>query len=258
MKAATPRVIVIRDERTWPRDVVAYLWRSRRVFRALEESRNGRCLRNVSYADYDHVHDELWEILCHHSLRGYHCTRLTGAEADTIFREGMQPLCSDGLHRRIAVARASGLVSESIAQRLLIEHQANAGNRRGMIWFCFYPPRRTIQPDVERFFRNWGGEALYNSHEDDETTGPILQRIGTACLVEADVPIRSLEKYGRLVDVLARNYLVRRGVKTGEDLDHDNRAKEPISPTNIRRIIQFPSAAFVRLTGCDKWDPPLI
>ncbi len=42
---------------------------------------------------------------------------------------------------------------------------------------------------VGRLFRSWGGEALYNSHEDDLETGPLLRRIGTPCIWIVVLPI---------------------------------------------------------------------
>src|ERR1700676_2031123 len=45
---------------------------------------------------------------------------------------------------------------------------------------------------VGRFFRYWGGEALYNSHQDHAVRGPLLESIGTPCVIQADIPISNL------------------------------------------------------------------
>ncbi len=126
-----------------------------------------------------------------------------------------------------------------------------------MIWFCFFPPKLAGQRGSERLFRSWGGEALYSSHEDDPTTGPILRSIGVPCLIEADVPITSLEVHSFLDVKIIRQFLVNRGLETQEPVHHEDRAKHPIPAYNIRRVIRFSDQVFSTLTNCDQWTPPL-
>jgi len=126
-----------------------------------------------------------------------------------------------------------------------------------MISFCFYPPYKAGQGGIERLFRSWGGEALYNSHEDDPVIGPILNGIGTPCIIEAYVPIISLRCHDSLEDKVIRRYLVNRGLETVEPLDHEGKAEQPIPSQNISRIIPFPESDFIRLTRCDAWGPQL-
>ncbi len=136
-------------------------------------------------------------------------------------------------------------------------NQANDANRAGTIWFCFFPPRIAGQWGIERFFKSWGGEALYNSHEDNPITGPILTKIGVPCIIEALVPIESLPRHSWLETKLILRFFISRGFETREDLDHEDRSENPIPAENIIRIIRFPDADFISLTGCSKWKPPL-
>ena len=161
------------------------------------------------------------------------------------------------LRQRIEVLQAGGVISPGIADRLLGENQAHAESRANKIWFCFFPPERGGQRGIERFFRSWGGEALYNLHEGDEETGPILAGIGVPCLVEAYVPIASLEHHSFLDVKVARQFLINRGLQTIEPTDHEDRAKKPISSSYILRIIRYPDKDFLDLTGCANWCPPL-
>jgi hypothetical protein len=245
------------DERTWPTDVLDYLETHRQVFLAWELRHIGRENIKVNVAEFERASLGLRTALNPHTLHGYHCTRLTQPEIDAIILHGMHPSSATMLRSRIAALLDAGLITALIAKRLSSENQANAIFRSGMIWFCFYPPRNVTQQGVERFFRCWGGEALYNLHERNPRVAPILNRIGVPCLVEADVPIASLEIHSYLDSKVARRFLVKRGLKTIESIDHEDRAKQPIPAGNIRRIIRFPERDFIRLTRCDKWTPPL-
>ena len=125
-----------------------------------------------------------------------------------------------------------------------------------MLWFCFFEPKIAGEDGIERFFRSWGGEALYNSHERDPETGPVLKRIGTPCIVEAEVPISSLSK-SWLTEKMARIFLKKRGLITRECCDFESYADTEIPPETIRKVIKFPEPEFLRLTDCENWDTPL-
>jgi hypothetical protein len=71
------------------------------------------------------------------------------------------------------------------------------------------------------------------------------------------VPIASLPAHGGLMFKIARRYLVSRGYRTKEPLEHEDRAKSPLAPRNIRRIIRFPDPEFIDMTRCDSWRPVL-
>jgi hypothetical protein len=126
-----------------------------------------------------------------------------------------------------------------------------------MVWFCFFRPGDAGESGIVRFFRHWGGEALYNSHEDDAITSPALRRIGTPSIVEADVPIASLEPNGGLASKVVRRFLITRGLRTVEPTDHEDRIKRSLSAENVRRVIRYPDPDFVALTGCDRWRTSL-
>ncbi len=208
--------------------------------------------------EYDRFLEGLRDVLNSHTLHGYHCARLTRPEVRQILTNGMQLPNGEMLHRRIRALEEANIIRPPIAERLKGENCADDSNRSGMIGFCFSPPHIAGQRGIERLFRSWGGEALYVAHERDLETGPILRRLGTPCIIEADVPISSLEVNGGLDDKVARRYLVNRGYEASGVIDHSDRAKQPIPAQNIRQVIRFPSEEFIRLTKCDSWDPPLV
>jgi hypothetical protein len=253
----------LNDESTWPNDVIEYLERHKDLFWAWEQPKEDHT-RHVNFAkariaasNYDRAVERLRSVLNPYTLHGYHCTRLTEDEIAQILAHGMQLPDRNVLCGRIECLRNTGLIDKTLAERLKAENQAQESNRAKMIWFCFFPPYVAGQGGIERFFRSWGGEALYNHHEDDEVTGPALWTIGTPCLIEADVPISILPPYTYLEVHLYRQFLVNRGFKTGEPVEHEDRAIEPIPAQNIRRIIRFPEADFLALTRCTEWSPPL-
>ncbi len=198
-------------------------------------------------------------VLNRHTLEGgYHCTRLTKSEIHHIMSNGLQLPNRAMLLARVQAVQDAGLIAPHIAERLRNRNQADEHGREGMIWFCFFPPHMAGQSGIEEFLRYWGGEALYEFHKHDPSTGPILTSIGTPCLIEADVPMASIDVHSFLDNSVVRQFLVNRGLETNESVDHEDRAKRPIAASSIRRIIQFPDPDFVRLTKCDSWKPLLI
>lgn len=250
--------MILSDESTWPEDVLKFLEREDDIFRAWEEQHAGRQpARPVSGPEYDSVLGGLRRVLDPYDLRGYHCTRLTDAEIAHILANGMQLPDAAMLLKRIQALQDDGVIDAAIAKRLAEENQADETNRANRIWFCFFLPYLAGEGGIESLLRYWGGEALYNSHDRDPATGPVLARIGTPCLVEADVPIASIKGPGFLDMKVARQFLMRRGLRSSEPVEHEDRAVQPIPARDIRRIIRYPERDFIDLTQCDRWRKPL-
>ncbi|GAB2561935.1 hypothetical protein [Spirosoma aerophilum] len=247
------KILDLRNENSWPTEVLNFLEEKAEIFRAWKTSSG-----QVSATEYDEVVNGLLAILrTDYVLRGYHCTRLTDTEIQNIVTNGMSLPSASMLSERLEAIVQTGAIESQVARHLLTNNEAHNTSRAGMIWFCFFPPYKAGQGGIERFFRSWGGEALYNSHEDDPLSGPIITTIGRPCIIEAYVPIASLEYYGGLESIVIGHYLRKRGVIIDMDLDHEDRAKQPIPASNIVRIIKFPEKDFIDLTKCDKWKPPL-
>ncbi|WP_167153157.1 hypothetical protein [Burkholderia sp. Cy-647] len=188
-----------------------------------------------------------------YSITGWHCTRITDVEITQIVRSGMQLPDGTMLRRRIDALVASGQLPSDIGNRLAAANQADESNRAGRLWFCFSPPHRAGEHGIGRFFRHWGGEALYNSHEDDLVTSSILHAIGTPCVIEANVPVASLAPSAGLAMKLVRIYLISRGYETDEPVEYQDKSVQPIAADCIRRVIRYPERDFMDLTGCAKW-----
>lgn len=215
------------------------------------------CQRTSSAMQYDSAIYQMRDILKEHSLIGYHCTKLTKNEIEAIHSKGMLLQNSDSLNERISCLVKSGLLSEYVAQKLVTKNQADDGNRANMLWFCFYKPYLAGRYGIERFFRSWGGEALYNSHENTPVTGAALLTIGKPCLIKANVPIASLKSSYYPVSSMVRVFLSQRGHQLDNGIEHEGYSLNDIRPENIIEVIEYPSNQFIELTKCDEWETAL-
>ncbi|MFZ2467774.1 MAG: hypothetical protein WAW54_05215 [Parvibaculum sedimenti] len=245
-------VIDLEAPETWPLDVRKFLAERYELF--------------LDWADgptrfgarvYDGAILALSELLQPYAVTGWHCTRLTLAEIAVILDSGLSLPDARMLDRRIDALVELDMFSQDVGKKLKAENQAHEKNRAGMVWFCFFPPHLAGESGIGDFMRFWGGEALYNSHDQDPLTGPAIRSIGIPAIVEADVPISSLASYG-LVFKMVRRFLISRGYQTTESCDHEDRIKQPLPATCIRRVIRFPEFDFMGLSGCALWKEPLV
>jgi hypothetical protein len=257
------KIIDLENPQAWRRDLIDFLDAHHDQLLAWEYQRDDGTKSDEavlrSAMTYDRTISQLCAILDNYFLTGWHCTRLTDAEITNINTHGMQPPSLELLRRRIDAIEAEGAISFHIANRLRSENHAGDDNRAQMIWFCFYPPHiGGGEHGIGRFFKSWGGEALYSSHEGDPETGPVLGKIGTPCLVQADVPNASFkERSLRLASKIVIRFLISRGCTSTKPAKHDDRVICAIPPENIRRIITYPERDFIALTRCDTWRTPL-
>lgn len=213
---------------------------------------------NPYFVLYEDVCERIKDILrsSDELLRGWHCTRLTDTEIEHIKRYGMRLPNLSMLKERIKEVQNQGLLSESLANQLIQKNQADDNSRKNMLWFCFFHPVKAGQISIERFFRRWGGEALYNYHEDNPETGEALRTIGHPCLIEADIPIATTDCHW-IGKRISYRYLAHRGFQTDEYTDHEDRMREPLPAQYVRNIYLHGESEFSKLTGCDTWNPPL-
>lgn len=251
--SATPRTLLdLERPRKWPTPLLSYLDAQHGLFLDWKTEQSW-----VTGPRYDEAIDGLVDVLQSYEIMGWHCTRLTDMETEEILRNGMQLPDATMLARRIdALAKANQITSD-VARCLKSDNQADEENRAGKVWFCFFPPWTAGEDGIERFFRYWGGEALYNSHENNQITQSAISRIGTPCIVEANVPIASLEMYIGLAFKIVHRFLISNGYDPREPTDHEDCINYPLPAKNIRRVIRFPDPDFLSLTGCSDWHRPL-
>ena len=236
----------------WPKELLAYLDEHHDLFLGWETNQGQTCPQAFDKAIY-----VLRKVLQPYEILGWHCTRLTDAEAGEILCNGMQLPNAKILACRIDALVKTGQIKPSIARRLKAENQADRKYRAGSICFCFFPLRNAGEDGIGRFFRHWGGEALYVCHKGDPVTSSAISSIGTARIVEADVPIALLREHGNLEPSIYRRYLINRGASILPPDDYEDRIVHPLPAENVRRIISFPDQVFYYLTGCSEWRRPI-
>ena len=246
----TDTILDLNAPDTWPTELLAFLGRHHDLL-AWETGAG-----EVRWQDYDAAIYGLCDLLDGYSLVGWHCTRLTQEEVAAIVDDEMQLPDRAMLNRRVDALTRAGVLDEILAGKLKATNQADEDNRAGLIWLCFYPPRVAGESGIKRFFRHWGGEVLYNFHEDEPDTGAAIACIGQPCLIEAAVPISGMESTRTEFNV-ARRYLIHRGHETAEPVELEGPTKRPLPASAIQRIVAFPSRDFRDLTGCDTWRIPL-
>lgn len=237
---------------SWPAPLKAALAAHRTALEAWEFD-----LPDKSARTFDPAVRAVGEALRPFSLRGWHCTRLTAEEAADIKRGGLEILDIGLLERRIAAQEAGGGLTPEQAHLLRNRNQARESGRRGKAWFCFYPPRLAGQHGTERLFASWGGEALYNIHENDPAVGPALRAIGTPTLVQAIVPIDYLSNPDRVAMTVAHLDVLHR-TKNMDVARLEDYSVRTLDSKHIERLIRYPESEFVELSACDDWDPKLI
>lgn len=193
-----------------------------------------------------------------HSMRGFHCTRLTQHEISEIKNNGLALPNLAMLHKRIRTLLEQSEISAAVAERLMAINQADEQYRKDRIWFCFYEPHLAGQGGIQDLLSLWGGEALYNSHDRDETIGPILRRLGTPAVIEAEVPISSIRSVDSLSLLIAARYGTRRRDQNVSPSAFESCSMSPISAQSVKAIVPFGDPEFLRLTACNEWTPPFV
>lgn len=245
---ADTQLLSLEEPSAWPDELVQFLDSHRDLF--IDWSGTPK---DFSAQEYDAAIGGLARLLGGYALVGWHCTRLTDAEIKLITTDGMEPLNTDMLHRRIDRLVTSKALNPVQAERLKAKHQASDASRVEMLWFCFFPPHRAGR-GIFDLLRFWGGEALYNSHDSDPELGPILHALGTPAVVEAAIPIAMLGDGARPAFSVVAHYLRAQGRKARDYIDFEDRIAEALPPKCVRRIVCYPSQAFCDLTGCNEWQ----
>lgn len=211
---------------------------------------------HFSPASYDRAIYRLRELLWSYSLVAWHCTRLTDDEIGAIIATGMQPPSRMILHTRIDALLRAGTISVEAASQLKARNQADEDCRRGRIFWCFYPPRESGEGGIRSLLETWGGEALYNSHDDHPVMGPQLRAIGTPALIEADIPLVLLGESASAAFSVVANYLASLGHVVHDGLRFEDRITSDLPAGRIRKIHRYADPSFVALTACNEWSRP--
>jgi hypothetical protein len=178
---------------------------------------------------------------------------LTREEIEGLRVSGLILQNSASLNSRIDTLLQDNIVSHEIAELLKSRNQSNDSNRVNKLWFCFFEPYLAGECGIGRFFRSWGGEALYSLHEDNPITGEVLRSIGIPCIVKANIPIASMNESKYPTGAMARVLLQQDGHRIRIPIEHEGYSVQNILPSHIVEIFEYPSQIFHELTKCNEW-----
>lgn len=197
--------------------------------------------------------EDIKQLISKHKVTVYHCTRLTESEIDDVNSNGIQPLSLELINNRITKALSENLLSKELADYLLSANQCNDKNRSGMLWFAGGVSTLKDEGAVVRLFQSWGGEALYNSHEDDTKSGHVLKAIGKPCIIKASLfPTEFKAIWVDLGERLVNAFLIHRGIKNVESPNFDTYIDFLLRPERFV-LIQRENPLFESLTNCNRW-----
>lgn len=191
-------------------------------------------------------------------ILGFHCTRLSETDVETIRIGGLEPLSSDLLKRRLHRCVETGaLVSEQV-EIFNIDNQTAHKYRRDRIWFVYSRNLLNNELGLYRLFQSWGGEALYGCHENNPETKDVLRSIGRPCIVVAAMPVASVKYYGITIgERFVGAFLDRHNVETIHDIEFSGHVRTRIEPNSIKSFIFYGEKVFEELTGCSDWRRPI-
>lgn len=264
-------VIDLESEETWPEELRSLLQERAGLLRDFERetARIERlCDRNVQARIRPPVNPHertrtavlrrVEAIIAGKNLLGFHCTRLHEDEIRAILNEGLVPLSTELVTARVQSRVNSGDITEAVATKLLSHHQAADENRRGMIWFVFSKSILADGSGVWNLFRSWGGEALYQGHEEHSVCGTALRRIGSPSIVVASVPLgNTLEPMWPVGERFVARWLRQRRIRTHYPAEMEGYMSVRLVPERILKVIERDDPAFEKLTNCRKWHLPI-
>lgn len=106
-----------------------------------------------------------------------------------------------------------------------------------------------MRPLLER----WGGEAIYGSHRRSQTIGRKLVAIGTPCIVQAVIPVASIECYSTVAERFVNLFLANRDVANTPEADWEGCIQHHVPAEAVQGVIKLSDPEFYLLTGADQW-----
>ena len=205
--------------------------------------------------------DQLEALLVPQRIIAYHCSRLTKEEIVNIKQEGLHILTADLVNKKL-----DGCLSHGYLKQAEYEHIRNSphlfeslhnqlDSRTGMIHFCASRTTLMNSHAVYRFFRSWGGEALYWGHEQDSGLGHVISQMGVPCIVVSAIPFMRINQgYRQLSEHFIRYLFSEELGFTELSLAVDIRTEENLGPSEILDIIEFTDPGFEELTSKSSWS----
>lgn len=177
-------------------------------------------------------------------IRGWHYTRLTDNEAQTLVCKGIYLPNLETIRSRLSVQVETGLMSQAAADQLYTDspYQSDQREIRSDKFWLVSQPKTIDDFSVKLLLESWGGEAVY-FWQRDPTLQQILKSLGRARVVEVAVPLaRSRQSYQAALAVIAA-FGSKIGCKTDE-YAFDLYTNEPLCSSHILALHSWGEPSF--------------
>ena len=183
---------------------------------------------------------------------GYHCTRLLKHEIDDIEKNGLALPSEIFLRKRLQTAVKFGYFTQEEMQQLIKRNAyLEMSSKENLLYFvCGYSALKDGE-GIHKFLRCWGGEAIFNPHENQTALFSKLCQIGVPCIIK----VKLEQKSGiNLAERLESTYLHNRNKTKILDAAYDDYIRIPLPREQILEIIPFDNPDFIKLTDHHEWD----
>ena len=255
-------MIVLDDIETWDECFIAHLKNNKAtIFSYINEelSIDSRAIeyyalridrpKNKFQSDWETVISLSNQIISSSKIIGFHCTRLTKLEIDSIRENGLDILNTELFMNRISQLKETNQITETIFEVLLNNNCVDDENRRGRLWFVHNRMTLTNEMGFYRLFKRWGGESLYWQHEGESMCNSVLKSIGIPCIVLGLLTPQDIERFMTFGERMIQFW---RDSFNSNPYSHDTDtpAKRKIE---VFKIITIHDPLFNQLTGFKKW-----
>lgn len=168
-----------------------YFVTSRRQWLEREASdHTGPYPHNPHAGEFIWVTEHIMRLMEARTIRAWHYTRMTDAEVDAIWQNGIYLSTLDTIRTRFDRQVAAGAFTQDVADRLLIDspfQSEQLGSRSDKFWMVSHPVE-IDDSGIELLLESWGGESAY-FWQRDPALQALLRTIGRPRVMEIAMPL---------------------------------------------------------------------
>jgi hypothetical protein len=242
--------IIIDQVTTWPESIYNLIDSSKNeLSKYISEKKRIENIRNRASRPRNEYEDKWISVvnlinfyLDKNKIVGFHCSRLMNDEVEDILTNGLTPLNSDFANKRIKRVYEKGLIPIDLMNSLLNKEELSEENRKGAIHFTHNTSVLRYEQGLFKFFKLWGGEAIYSGFEENK----YLQKIGTPCIIVASI------EYQDLINLYLSERMI--CIYLGDSYYYSHEVDSCINKkVNVLAIIMRNNKLFNSLTNIDDW-----
>lgn len=230
-----------------------YLTTSRRQYLEREASGHTQPYPINPYgSDYVAFTDGLVPWMEARSIRVWHYTRLTDAEAEALLRDGIHLSDLTAIRRRLDAQVAAGAFSAEVAETLFADSPFQSeqfGSRSNKFWMVSHP-HNIGDGSVELLLESWGGEAIY-FWQRDPALQSLLKHLGRPRVIELAVPLATTNHAYSAGRAVVSAYARKLGCHADSEA-FDLYARQALFP---EAILKIPSEGDATFTGMGRVYP---